>query len=97
MSMHGQHGPNVWIVESIQKSGSKIRVCMTGYVIANTCCDAIAEIAATSWGKLPAVEYVAELLDSSGEPVTSQKFHVSQDLGWIGIGDGIISNKKSFY
>ena len=91
----GRDSPNVWIVDKIQGSAPKLRVGMTGYVLAEACCNALADVV-ESWDKLPAVEYVAELVDSSGETITAQTFHVLQELRWIGFGDDLKSG-KSFY
>lgn len=47
-----QGRPNVWIVEKIQGSAPKLRVGMTGYVLAEACCNALAD--------------VVELMDTAG-------------------------------
>jgi hypothetical protein len=91
----GRDSPNVWIVDRIQGSAPKMRVSMTGYVLAEDCYNALADVV-DSWDKLPAVEYMVELVDSSDETITSQNLRVLQALGWIGFGDDLKSG-KSFY
>lgn len=82
--------PTVWIVDKVLGSGAQVRVTMIGYKLSKKCVDTLKSIS-RNWGApwTGPVEFVADLIDSSGEVVTAQKFSIVQDCGWIGWGGGL--------
>lgn len=85
---HSSNEPAVWLVESIEEVGAKSRVYIVGYFLADSCIKALYEVS-RKWRELPPVDFVAELLTTSSNVITSQKFKVIQDCGWIGWGNGL--------
>ncbi len=80
--------PAVWLMDEMVGSGDQVRVTMIGYVLSESCIEALDGVTA-AFANMGAVKFVADLIDVSGEVVTAQKFHVVQDCGWIGWGNGL--------
>ena len=92
-----QTEPSVWLVDRMFGSDGKLRVYMIGYALADPCISALYEIS-RKWHELPPVDFVAELVNASGDVITAQKFQVNQDCGWIGWGQGLKdSSREAFY